>query len=52
MLSAPGDVDQRIAGLRAGGDDYLAKPFDPDEVLLRRVATGPGSPSEAAVSWD
>ena len=45
MLSALGDVDQRIAGLRAGGDDYLTKPFDPDEMamrveaLLRRSAT-------------
>jgi two-component system OmpR family response regulator len=42
MLSALSDVDQRIAGLRAGGDDYLTKPFDPGElaarleVLLRR----------------
>ena len=44
MLSALSDVDQRIAGLRGGGDDYLTKPFDPDEmamrieVLLRRSA--------------
>jgi two-component system OmpR family response regulator len=43
MVSALGDVDQRIAGLRAGGDDYLIKPFSPSElavrieVLLRRV---------------
>jgi two-component system, OmpR family, response regulator len=42
MLSALGDVDERVRGLRAGGDDYLTKPFDPDEltarvdVLLRR----------------
>ncbi|HHA2453014.1 TPA: response regulator transcription factor [Stenotrophomonas maltophilia] len=42
MLSALGEVDDRIAGLRAGGDDYLIKPFDPQElaarveVLLRR----------------
>src|SRR5579863_1892030 len=27
MISAMGDVDERIAGLRAGGDDYLVKPF-------------------------
>ena len=27
FLSALGDVDQRIEGLRGGGDDYLAKPF-------------------------
>ena len=42
MLSALGDIDERIRGLRAGGDDYLTKPFDADElaarvdVLLRR----------------
>ena len=35
MLSALGDVDQRIAGLRAGGDDYLTKPFDPGELAVR-----------------
>jgi two-component system OmpR family response regulator len=42
MISALSDVDERIAGLRAGGDDYLVKPFAPGEmatrvdVLLRR----------------
>ena len=47
MLSALGDVDERIRGLRAGGDDYLTKPFDPDEmtarieVLLRRQRVRP-----------
>jgi two-component system OmpR family response regulator len=35
MLSALSDVDQRIAGLRAGGDDYLVKPFVPDEMAVR-----------------
>jgi two-component system OmpR family response regulator len=45
MLSALGDVDERVRGLRAGGDDYLTKPFDPEEmaarleVLLRRSQT-------------
>ena len=28
MVSALGDVDERIRGLRAGGDDYLTKPFN------------------------
>lgn len=47
MISALSDVDERVRGLRAGGDDYLTKPFSPDEmaarvdVLLRRQASGP-----------
>jgi len=42
MISALSEVDERVRGLRAGGDDYLTKPFAPDEmaarveVLLRR----------------
>jgi two-component system OmpR family response regulator len=35
MVSALSDVDERIAGLRAGGDDYLAKPFNPGELIAR-----------------
>lgn len=35
MISAMGDVDDRIAGLRAGGDDYLVKPFAFSELLAR-----------------
>lgn len=35
MVSALGDVDARIAGLRAGGDDYLIKPFSPTELAVR-----------------
>jgi two-component system OmpR family response regulator len=43
VLSALGDVDDRVAGLRAGGDDYLVKPFAFAELharieaLLRRA---------------
>jgi two-component system phosphate regulon response regulator OmpR len=35
FLTAKGDVADRIEGLEAGGDDYLAKPFDPRELTLR-----------------
>ena len=35
MLTALGDVDKRIEGLEAGADDYLAKPFEPRELVLR-----------------
>jgi two-component system, OmpR family, response regulator len=35
ILSALGDVDERIKGLRAGGDDYLTKPFAFGELLAR-----------------
>jgi two-component system OmpR family response regulator len=45
LLSALGTVDDRVEGLRAGGDDYLIKPFALSELLarvealLRRAAT-------------
>lgn len=35
MLTAMGDIDNRILGLEAGADDYLPKPFEPKELLLR-----------------
>lgn len=35
MLTALGESDDRIAGLEAGVDDYLSKPFEPKELLLR-----------------
>ncbi len=35
MLTAAGDADARIAGLEGGADDYLAKPFDWDELRAR-----------------
>jgi two-component system phosphate regulon response regulator OmpR len=35
MLSARSETGDRIAGLAAGSDDYLAKPFEPRELLLR-----------------
>lgn len=35
LLTAKGGTDDRINGLEAGADDYLAKPFEPKELLLR-----------------
>ena len=35
LLTAKGDTDDRISGLEAGADDYLPKPFEPKELLLR-----------------
>ena len=35
LLTAKGETSDRIAGLEAGADDYLAKPFEPRELLLR-----------------
>ena len=38
ILSALGDVDSRVAGLKAGGDDYLTKPYAFSELLARLEA--------------
>ena len=35
MLTAMGDVEDRIIGLEYGADDYVSKPFEPKELLLR-----------------
>ncbi|MBN9046166.1 MAG: response regulator transcription factor [Rhizobiales bacterium] len=48
ILSALGEVDDRVTGLRAGGDDYLTKPYAFSELLARvEVLQRRSSPREA-----
>jgi len=55
MLTARTETSDRVAGLDAGADDYLPKPFDPAELLarvralLRRTRPAPDESSAAAV---
>lgn len=55
MLTAMGEDDDRILGLEAGADDYLAKPFVPRELvlriqaILRRLVAGGGATPGATV---
>jgi DNA-binding response OmpR family regulator len=56
LLTALGEEDDRIAGLEAGADDYLTKPFSPRELALRvrsvlRRNSSPGD-SHVVVSCD
>jgi len=48
ILSALNDVDERIRGLRSGGDDYLTKPFAFGELLARVDALGRRSVDQGA----
>lgn len=55
ILSARDQVGDRVAGLQAGADDYLVKPFDTDELVarlhaLRRRATRPPSTATAVIA--
>lgn len=50
LLSARGDVNQRVEGLNAGADDYLGKPFVLDELIARvRALIRRGSEAKAAI---
>jgi len=54
ILTAKGDAEDRIAGLELGADDYLPKPFEPRELLLRvgallRRATPPARSAHSEV---
>ncbi|AHM03599.1 DNA-binding protein response regulator PetR [Roseibacterium elongatum DSM 19469] len=52
LLTAKGEASDRISGLEAGADDYLPKPFEPKELLLRINAIlrrVPTQPDEAEV---
>ncbi len=50
FLSALSDVDHRVEGLKAGGDDYLTKPFAPSELLARVDALGRRGGTEAPIT--
>jgi two-component system OmpR family response regulator len=48
FLSALGQVEDRVKGLRSGGDDYLAKPYAFSELLARVESLGRRRPSQAS----
>ena len=58
MLTARGELTDRVVGLELGADDYLPKPFEPRELvarvqaILRRRAAAPVPPAEAALRFD
>jgi DNA-binding response OmpR family regulator len=51
MLTARGEVNDRVAGLHLGADDYLAKPFAMQELLARIRALSRRFAEEPALEW-
>ena len=58
MLTAKGETDDKVAGLKSGADDYVTKPFEMKELLarveavLRRTGTVPTAESTRRLSFD
>ncbi|MCB1591676.1 MAG: response regulator transcription factor [Alphaproteobacteria bacterium] len=52
LLTALGEVEDRIAGLETGADDYLPKPFEPRELVLRLNAILRRAPAPSAQNAD
>ena len=58
MLTARGEVTDRVVGLEIGADDYLPKPFDPRELVARintivkRKSTTPNTQTQSQLEFD
>ena len=58
MLTAKGETDDKVTGLKSGADDYVTKPFEMKELLarveavLRRTGTAPVAESARRLSFD